>query len=101
MLMKESYYTQSLIRDVIIPEEIAVLKRTIARLAQRANELEGELRGALCLLDHVDVTSVTLHWGRVSQFIADRMELNYKFEQLTKVPIEALGGPVEWPVVVD
>jgi hypothetical protein len=23
------------------------------------------------------------------------MELNYKFEQLTKVPIEALGGPVE------
>jgi hypothetical protein len=27
------------------------------------------------------------------------MELNYKFEQLTKVPIEALGGPVETPNV--
>ena len=97
--MTTTHHTNSLIRDVIIPEEIAVLKRTITRLAQRANELEGELRGALCLLDHVDVTSVTLHWGRVSQFIADRRELNYKFEQLTKVPIEALGGPVETPDV--
>ena len=77
-----------------------MLKRTITRLAQRANELEGELRGALCLLDHVDVTSVTLHWGRVSQFIADRMELNHKFEQITKVPIEALGGPVKGPDTV-
>jgi hypothetical protein len=95
--MKENYYTQSLIRDVIIPEEIAVLKRTITRLAQRANELEGELRGALCLLDHVDATSVNLHWGKVSQFMADRMELNHKFEQLTKLPIEALGGPVKVP----
>ena len=93
--MKENYYTQSLIRDVIIPEEIAVLKRTITRLAQRANELEGELRGALCLLDHVDATSVNLYWGKVSQFIADRMELNHNFKQLTKLPIEALGGPVE------
>ena len=93
--MKENYYTQSLIRDVIIPEEIAVLKRTITRLAQRANELEGELRGALCLLDHVDATSVNLYWGKVSQFMADRMELNHNFKQLTKLPIEALGGPVE------
>ena len=93
--MKENYYSQSLIRDVIIPEEIAVLKRTITRLAQRANELEGELRGALCLLDHVDATSVNLYWGKVSQFMADRMELNHNFKQLTKLPIEALGGPVE------
>jgi len=95
--MKENYYSQSLIRDVIIPEEIAVLKRTITRLAQRANELEGELRGALCLLDHVDATSVNLYWGKVSQFMADRMELNHNFKQLTKLPIEALGGPVEVP----
>ena len=93
--MKENYYSQSLIRAVIIPEEIAVLKRTITRLAQRANELEGELRGALCLLDHVDATSVNLYWGKVSQFMADRMELNHNFKQLTKLPIEALGGPVE------
>ena len=92
--MKETHYTQSLIRDVIIPEEIAVLKRTITRLAQRANELEGELRGALCLLDHVDATKVSLHWGTVSEFIRDRMELNYKFEQIIKLPIEALGSPV-------
>jgi hypothetical protein len=99
--MKENYYTQSLIRDVIIPEEIAVLKRTITRLAQRANELEGELRGALCLLDHVDVTSVTLHWGTVSEFIRDRMDLNHKFEQLTKLPIEALGGPVKVPDAIE
>ena len=99
--MKETHYTQSLIRDVIIPEEIAVLKRTITRLAQRANELEGELRGALCLLDHVDATSVNLYWGKVSQFMADRMELNHKFEQLTKLPIEALGGPVEVPDAIE
>jgi hypothetical protein len=99
--MKENYYTQSLIRDVIIPEEIAVLKRTITRLAQRANELEGELRGALCLLDHVDATSVNLYWGKVSQFMADRMELNHNFKQLTKTPIEALGGPVSKPNPLD
>ncbi len=99
--MTTTHHTNSLIRDVIIPEEIAVLKRTITRLAQRANELEGELRGALCLLDHVDATKTSLHWGKVSEFIRDRMELNHNFEQLTKLPIEALGGPVEWPVVVD
>ena len=95
--MTTTHHTNSLIRDVIIPEEIAVLKRTITRLAQRANELEGELRGALCLLDHVDATSVNLYWGKVSQFMADRMELNHNFKQLTKLPIEALGGPVEVP----
>ena len=99
--MKENYYSQSLIRDVIIPEEIAVLKRTITRLAQRANELEGELRGALCLLDHVDATSVNLYWGKVSQFMADRMELNHNFERLTKLPIEALGSPVEVPDTIE
>lgn len=99
--MTTTHHTNSLIRDVIIPEEIAVLKRTIARLAQRANELEGELRGALCLLDHVDATKTSLHWGTVSEFIRDRMELNHNFEQLIKLPIEALGGPVEWPIVVD
>jgi len=99
--MKENYYSQSLIRDVIIPEEIAVLKRTITRLAQRANELEGELRGALCLLDHVDATSVNLYWGKVSQFMADRMELNHNFKQLTKLPIEALGGPMEVPDTIE
>ena len=99
--MKETHYTQSLIRDVIIPEEIAVLKRTITRLAQRANELEGELRGALCLLDHVDATKVSLHWGTVSEFIRDRMELNYKFEQIIKLPIEALGSPVSKPNPLD
>jgi len=95
--MKENYYSQSLIRDVIIPEEIQVLKRTIRRLIDRANQLEGELRGALCLLDHVDATSVNLYWGKVSQFMADRMELNHNFKQLTKLPIEALGGPMEVP----
>jgi hypothetical protein len=99
--MTTTHHTNSLIRDVIIPEEIAVLKRTITRLAQRANELEGELRGALCLLDHVDVTASRLHWGTVSEFIRDRMDLNHKFEQLTKLPIEALGGPVEVPDAIE
>jgi hypothetical protein len=97
--MTTTHHTNSLIRDVIIPEEIAVLKRTITRLAQRANELEGELRGALCLLDHVDATKAALHWGTVSEFIRDRMELNHNFEQLIKLPIEALGGPVKVPNV--
>lgn len=99
--MKENYYSQSLIRDVIIPEEIAVLKRTIRRLVDRANKLEGQLRGAICLLDHVDATNVELHWGTQSAFMEDRRSLHHEFEQITKLPIEALGGPVEWPIVVD
>ena len=98
--MTTTHHTNSLIRDVIIPEEIAVLKRTITRLAQRANELEGELRGALCLLDHVDATKAALHWGTVSEFIRDRMELNHNFEQLIKLPIEALGSPVKAPYTI-
>jgi hypothetical protein len=99
--MTTTHHTQSLIRDVIIPEEIAVLKRTITRLVDRANKLEGQLRGAICLLDHVDATSVELHWGTRSAFMEDRRSLHYEFEQITKLPIEALGSPVEWPVVVD
>ena len=74
-----------------------MLKRTISRLAQRANELEGQLRGAICLLDHVDATSVKLYWGTASQFMADRRDLHHAFEQLTKLPIEALGSPVKAP----
>ena len=74
-----------------------MLKRTISRLAQRANELEGQLRGAICLLDHVDATSVNLYWGTQSQFMNDRRDLHHTFEQLTKLPIEALGSPVKVP----
>ncbi len=95
--MTTTHHTNSLIRDVIIPEEIAVLKRTINRLAQRANELEGQLRAAICLLDHVDATSVNLYWGTQSQFMNDRRDLHHAFEQLTKLPIEALGSPVKVP----
>jgi hypothetical protein len=99
--MTTTHHTNSLIRDVIIPEEIAVLKRTISRLAQRANELEGQLRGAICLLDHVDATSVNLYWGTQSQFMNDRRDLHHAFEQLTKLPIEALGSPVKVPNPLD
>lgn len=99
--MTTTHHTNSLIRDVILPEEIAVLKRTISRLAQRANELEGQLRGAICLLDHVDATSVNLYWGTQSQFMNDRRDLHHAFEQLAKLPIEALGGPVEVPDTID
>jgi predicted phage-related endonuclease len=99
--MTTTHHTNSLIRDVIIPEEIAVLKRTIRRLVDRANQLEGELRGALCLLDHVDASNVTLHWGKVSEFMADRRQLNHNFEEITKLPIEALGSPVKAPNPLD
>ena len=78
-----------------------MLKRTISRLAQRANELEGQLRGAICLLDHVDATSVNLYWGTQSQFMNDRRDLHHAFEQLTKLPIEALGSPVKAPNTID
>jgi hypothetical protein len=94
--------TQNCLRcDVIHPEEVLVLKRTIRALVERANTLEVELRGALRLLDRVDATSVSTHWGAVAHFLEDRRDLNHKFEQLTKLPIEALGSPVEWPIVVD
>ena len=99
--MTTPHHTNSLVRDVIIPEEIAILKRTITRLVDRANKLEGQLRGAICLLDHVDATSVELHWGTRSAFMEDRRNLHHEFDQITKLPIEALGSPVEWPVVVD
>lgn len=99
--MTTPHHTNSLIRDVIIPEEIAVLKGTITRLVDRANRLQGQLRAAICLLDHVDATSVKLHWGTRSAFMEDRRSLHHEFEQITKLPIEALGSPVERPVVVD
>jgi hypothetical protein len=99
--MKDTSHTNSLIRDVIIPEEIAVLKGTITRLVDRANRLQGQLRGAICLLDHVDATTVDLHWGTRSVFMEDRRNLHHEFEQITKLPVEALGCPVEWPIVVD
>lgn len=76
-----------------------MLKRTIRALVERANTLEAELRGALCLLDRVDAQSVSLHWGGAGHFYEDRRSLNHKFEQLTKLPIEALGGPVKVPNV--
>jgi hypothetical protein len=47
------------------------------------------------------VTASRLHWGTVSEFIRDRMELNYKFEQIIKLPIEALGSPVSKPNPLD
>jgi hypothetical protein len=99
--MKDTSHTNSLIRDVLIPEEIAVLKGTITRLVDRANRLQGQLRGAICLLDHVDATTVDLHWGTRSAFMEDRRNLHHEFEQITKLPVEALGCPVEWPIVVD
>lgn len=99
--MKNTSHTNSLIMDVIIPEEITVLKGTITRLVDRANRLQGQLRGAICLLDHVDATSVELHWGTRSAFMEDRRNLHHEFEQITKLPVEALGCPVEWPIVVD
>ena len=94
--------TQNCLRcDVIHPEEVLVLKRTIRALVERANTLEVELRGALRLLDRVDATSVNVHWGAVAHFLEDRRDLNHKFEQLTKLPVEALGSPVKVPSPLD
>lgn len=99
--METTSHTNSLIRDVIIPEEIAVLKGTITRLVDRANRLQSQLRAAIILLDHVDATSVELYWGTRTAFMEDRRSLHHEFEQITKLPVEALGCPVEWPIVVD
>jgi hypothetical protein len=94
--------TQNCLRcDVIHPEEVLVLKRTIRALVERANTLEVELRGALRLLDRVDAQTVSLHWGTIGHFYEDRSDLNHKLEQLTKLPIEALGGPVKVPNPLD
>jgi hypothetical protein len=94
--------TQNCLRcDVIHPEEVLVLKRTIRALVERANTLEVELRGALRLLDRVDAQTVSLHWGTIGHFYEDRRDLNHKFEQLAKLPIEALGSPVKVPDTIE
>tara|TARA_R110000868_G_scaffold182599_1_gene423582 strand:- start:307 stop:663 length:357 start_codon:yes stop_codon:yes gene_type:complete len=62
-------------------------------LQERADLLEAELRGALCMLDLVKAKEGSLHVGTVEQFIRDRAELNATFERLTKLPTEATNGP--------
>jgi hypothetical protein len=58
--------------DVILPE-----------LRDRAELLEAELRGALCMLDLVKVEEGSLYVGTVEQFIRDRSDLNESFKRLT------------------
>jgi len=58
--------------DIIIPE-----------LRDRAELLEAELRGALCMLDLVKVEQGSLYVGTIEQFIRDRDELNETFKRLT------------------
>jgi len=58
--------------DVIIPE-----------LRDRADLLEAELRGALCMLDLVKIEQSSLVVGTIEQFIRDRDELNKTFKRLT------------------
>jgi hypothetical protein len=53
-------------------------------LQDRAELLEAELRGALCMLDLVDPETVHLYVGTVSDWIRDRTELNNTFQKLTK-----------------
>jgi hypothetical protein len=58
--------------DVILPE-----------LRDRANLLEAELRGALCMLDLVKIEQSSLYVGTIEQFIQDRSDLNETFKRLT------------------
>jgi hypothetical protein len=59
--------------DVILPE-----------LQDRAELLEAELRGALCMLDLVDPETVHLYVGTTADWVRDRTELNNTFQKLTK-----------------
>ena len=68
--------------DILLPE-----------LRDRAELLEAELRGALCMLDLVKAEKGSLHVGTVEQFIRDRAELNATFERLTKLPTETANSP--------
>ena len=58
--------------DIILPE-----------LRDRADLLEAELRGALCMLDLVKAEQGSLYVGTVEQFIRDRDDLNESFKRLT------------------
>jgi hypothetical protein len=59
--------------DVVIPA-----------LQERADLLEAELRGALCMLDLVDPETVHLYVGTTADWVRDRTELNNTFQKLTK-----------------
>jgi hypothetical protein len=58
--------------DIIIPE-----------LRDRADLLEAELRGALCMLDLVKIEQSSLYVGTIEEFIRDRADLNETFKRLT------------------
>ena len=63
--------------EIVAPAQIEALR-------ERAEFLEGELRGALNLLDLVDADTVSVHWGTVAQFLRDRQKLNEIFNRLTR-----------------
>jgi hypothetical protein len=52
-------------------------------LRDRAELLEAELRGALCMLDLVKIEQSSLYVGTIEQFIRDRDKLNETFKGLT------------------
>jgi len=62
--------------EVVHPAQVEVL-------TERADMLEAELRGALCMLDLVDPETVHLYVGTTADWIRDRTELNNTFQKLT------------------
>ncbi len=62
--------------DVVHPAQVEAL-------TERADMLEAELRGALCMLDLVDPETVHLYVGTTADWIRDRTELNNTFQKLT------------------
>jgi len=55
----------------------------LPELRDRAELLEAQLRGALCMLDLVKVEQSSLYVGTVEQFIRDKEQLNESFKRLT------------------
>jgi len=52
-------------------------------LQDRAELLEAELRGALCMLDLVKAEEGSLYGGTTADWIRDRSDLNESFKRLT------------------
>lgn len=62
-------------------------------LRERVRDLERDLNTAMMMLNKIDADSVSLLYGTIVRFVADRRELNASLNLNAKSPTEAADGP--------
>lgn len=63
-------------------------------LRERVQDLERDLNAAMMMLNKIDADSVSLLYGTIVRFVADRRELNASLNLNAKQPAEAANSPV-------